>query len=212
MEKQESAGTPPQESSALLRAISDANPRIARLMTNWQVTGFSIGVATSLAFDADDWKDFDKDVLLDFVDEVLHFDEEQWDDDRDTISDELIDSAQGSEIREKATKLMVLVAAQLEMDSGRLSQDFIPSKKNKAALKEFASGLIRGFVFGIEEESELESGPWGEALSLLFILSEQDVDPDFGSAQERGEARNAVVDAIPGLVADLWEEVREELE
>lgn len=209
MQNQEQSTIPPAQASTLTRAINRAGPKVSKIMTNWQLTGFSVGVAASLAFDSDDWRDFDPNVLLDFLDEALHADEEDWDDDKDTVSDELIESDHGPEIRDAATALMLGISLQLEENEGQPSLGLIPSKKNKEALREFAQGLVRGLVFGVEDEAELESGPWGEAFSLLFILSEQDRDPDFGNTQELGEARAAVADAIPGLVAEIWSEVRD---
>jgi hypothetical protein len=209
MQIPEQSGTPPVHASALSRAVQIARPKVSKVMTNWQIAGFSLGVATSLALDSEDWRDFDPDVLLDYLDEILHADEEIWDDDKDTMSDELMESDQGPAIRDAAIGLMYTISLQLEENEGQPPAAILPLKKNKDALREFAAGLVRGLVFGVEDESELESGPWGEAFSLLFILSEQDRDPDFGSAQEIGEARAAIADALPGLIAEIWNQVRE---
>lgn len=72
------------------------------------------------------------------------------------------------------------------------------------AARQFAAGLLRGVPFGVADPEELEDESWGEPLGLLYILSEDDPDPDFGNMDEISQARAAVCLGLPGIIQRLY--------
>lgn len=190
-------------------------------MSPWQIQGFVTGLICGLgpapeeAFNTEE--DPDGVLLLDCLDELSRKIE---DDDSLVSAEDIAAHISGPEIAKKLVSAIADVEQLLAQNNGEPELAFSaaavsaqnPALADVPAARAFARGLVRGLVMSIEDEEELSDDKYGEALSLVFILTEDDLGPDFGSASEVAEARQAVAAALPGLVSQLWNISHEESE
>ena len=182
-------------------------------MSPWQIAGFvaglicGLGPAPELAFDPEE--DPDQILALDCLDELSRRIEEH---DAPLAAEDLLDGSDGKNLVGQLLALVTSLAAQLGPQAGHPELAFAeaaasaqnPTLVDLPAARAYARGLLRGLVMSLEDEEALSDELYGEPLSLVFILTEDDVGPEFGSAAELAEARQAVATALPGLVAKLW--------
>jgi hypothetical protein len=182
-------------------------------MSPWQIAGFiaglicSLGPAPELAFDTEE--DPDQILAMDCLDELSRRIEEN---DSPLAPEDLIESPEGQALVARLVQVVAETEAQLSAQAGHPVLAFAeaaaeaqdPSLADVPAARAYAKGLVRGLVMGVEDEDDMAGDHFGEALSLIFILTEEDLGEDFGSPAEVAEARQAVAAALPGLVAQLW--------
>ena len=182
-------------------------------MSPWQIAGFitglvaGLGPAPELAFSTEE--DPDQILALDCLDELSRRIEEH---EAPVNAEALQDGPDGPALIQQIRQLVDLQETQLIQQTGHPELAFAtvaadaqdPSLADVPAARAYARGLLRGLVMSIEDEEALSGELYGEALSLVFILTEDDLGSEFGSVAEIAEARQAVATALPGLVAQLW--------
>ena len=182
-------------------------------MSPWQVHGFvaglicGLGSAPEAAFAPEE--DPEGFLMLDSLDELSRKIEEA---DCPIAPEAIAAHASGPSIAKKLIAAVAETEYSLAQNNGEPELAFAeaaitsqnPAQADVPSARAYARGLLRGLVMSIEAEEELSAEKYGEALSLLFILTEDDLGADFGSATEVAEARQAVTAALPGLVAQLW--------
>jgi hypothetical protein len=182
-------------------------------MSPWQIAGFAAGLvcglgpAPELAFDKEE--DPDQILALDCLDELSRRIEEH---DAPVPPEDLLDGADGKDLSAQLVALVAAAESQMSAQAGHPELAFAaaaataqnPALADVPAARAYARGLLRGLVMSVEDEEALSGENYGEPLSLIFILTEDDLGADFGSAAEVAEARQAVAMALPGLVAQLW--------
>lgn len=182
-------------------------------MSPWQIAGFvaglicGLGPAPELAFDTEE--DPEQILALDCLDELSRRVEEH---DAPVPAEDLLDGVDGKNLVAQMVALVAATEAQLSQQAGHPELAFAeaaaatqnPAMADVPAARAYARGLLRGLVMSAEDEETLSGEAYGEPLSLIFILTEDDLGADFGSAAEVAEARQAVATALPGLVAQLW--------
>jgi hypothetical protein len=205
------ASTAPSAYAELGRQLLAAG--IAEPMAAWQMAGFTAGLicalgpAPELAFDPDE--DPDRILAMDCLDELSR---QVEDSEAAVAAEDLAESAAGKAALELFVGLVAETEAGLLAQGGHPVLAFAeaaaeaqdPALADVPAARAYARGLLRGLVMGVEDEDGLAAEHYGEALSLIFILTEDDLGPDFGSPAELAEARQSVAAALPGLVARLW--------
>lgn len=206
--KNAEAPRPAQELSRLAAAAGAPAP-----MSPWQAQGFAYGLACGLgelpaeAFSAAE--DPDGELFLDCLDELSRKNE---DEDCPVPAEDLAEGPSGPELRRRLAELVGAADRDLARPAGQPDFAFAaaaaeaqdPALADMPSARAFARGLLRGFVMGQDDEEGLADEAYGEALSLIFILTEEDLGPDFGSPAEIAETRQAVAMALPGLTAQLW--------
>lgn len=186
------------KSEALLGNLKTFSPSP---MTSWQLQGFMLGILCG-GLHSDEADDY---LIEDILDEAARAHEEFEPAGFQDGPPQACVSALGGQTLEIFEALDDL----LSEESGELDLPFALAESKPASIpfeaRDFAKGLLRGVVFAVEDEKTLEEEAWTEVLGLLFILSEDTSQPEFGSKEEIFNARAAVVSGLSGIVLRLYE-------
>ncbi len=198
--------------SAFLSSCSQLNQKLKSKLDSpmeaWQIYGFFCGcVAGGVTIDELQGEDLDF-LALDLLDELARRNEDDEPEgyEEGPVEDHLV------LFSKTILEVFKKIEEMLDANSGEPELPFVEAVSQEPPLtretledaKQFATGLLRGVVFGVDDEDALKDDDLGEPLGLLFILTEDDPDPDFGSVEEINQARTAVAAGLLGICSRIY--------